>query len=733
MTVRDTSRLLTNVQALLILGFLVGLTVNLNFIGAQSYLLSQIQPIHALYLNVVAGIVFTLVLKFIRWKGKFARFAFLACLAYLACHALLLLPLLPHVKAMVWFFLAMIAIGLFRWLMDELCLHHLDPARAQSMLATQVVTCEGGAIVCVLLLKTLPFALSPGQMTLFALVLFLCIGLIILYQFVPTANLQLKFSRREEGLPSYDHGKLESFMLAFAIMLFLVGIVRNSEDYLFRTVLKHELGNFEAIQQMSANILLLSSILIILLGGLVGNHIRKYRTSPIRLWVCEAVIGIIAVAVCAVYPVFYAFMAIMVVRRVSQNLLFSPGNNIVVSSFVATLRQRCNSSKNLFLYTLPGIVMSLLFSAVQGWDTMRQIYSILLMIGATLLGMVATATLLRHRLLHLLYDFASSHHKTAAITALQTLAYLRPRDFVPRMADMLATQPKKLLRKTIILGLGFSRDETAIDIIQKEFASDKEEIQMAALDALRVAGSYDAVQFLANVMMAQLPSKSLRVRLSATYILAGMYGKMAIPFLLNGLNDEDPRVIANTLEALGLYRDVKLLPYMESHANSPVPRIKANALIAMSAFAKTRRQARLIIQDILESRDQALLPSMLYAVGRCADRHFLPLLEDLARSDLRTDVRVRAPLAWALTRLGQREGYDLFAELLVMPKHEEKDDGILHYYSQLNREERFDLVRHVAQQYRNHAEAIRVMKEKLWRSPMDFHEELDTLNLLALP
>ena len=129
------------------------------------------------------------------------------------------------------------------------------------------------------------------------------------------------------------------------------------------------------------------------------------------------------------------------------------------------------------------------------------------------------------------------------------------------MNKLLSLSPKKLLRKTIIVSLGYERQNASLETVMNEFQSDKEEIQLAVLDALKVAHQYKATQFMVKIIMAQERSKSLRVRMNATRIVAGIYGRRAIPFLLNGLEDPDPRIVANTLETLSIYKDKALLPY----------------------------------------------------------------------------------------------------------------------------------------------------------------------------
>ena len=64
----------------------------------------------------------------------------------------------------------------------------------------------------------------------------------------------------------------------------------------------------------------------------------------------------------------------------------------------------------------------------------------------------------------------------------------------------------------------------------EQFHSEREEIQIAVLDALQTSTRYESIQFLANIMMARERSQTLRVRMNAAKMIAALYGRRAIPF-----------------------------------------------------------------------------------------------------------------------------------------------------------------------------------------------------------
>ena len=91
--------------------------------------------------------------------------------------------------------------------------------------------------------------------------------------------------------------------------------------------------------------------------------------------------------------------------------------------------------------------------------------------------------------------------KVSSILSATGLSYIRPRGYPQLMKELLKENPKKLLRKTIILGLGYAQDEVALETVIQEFKSDKEEIQLAVIEAVRNSRSHRGTNFILNVCL----------------------------------------------------------------------------------------------------------------------------------------------------------------------------------------------------------------------------------------
>jgi hypothetical protein len=89
---------------------------------------------------------------------------------------------------------------------------------------------------------------------------------------------------------------------------------------------------------------------------------------------------------------------------------------------------------------------------------------------------------------------------------------------------------------------------------------------------------------------------------------------------------------------------------------------------------------------------------------------------------------VRRCAAFALIRLRDRRGLALFLDALSGEVSE--IDGFMHYFAQLSREERMDLVRHAVISRATSSEALAHLEHALEQRTFDFHEELDYFHVL---
>jgi HEAT repeat protein len=533
------------------------------------------------------------------------------------------------------------------------------------------------------------------------------------------------FDRDEPS--SFD--KFQGFYIFFGLLVVCLGAAKVSESYLVSVVLKEELSSYAAIRGVMADYYLVASFFVILITIGIGRQVQRTHTSPIRL-IIVYIGSVLTVALVATWTdVFYAFLALAIVRRVTENSLLNPAVQMVITSFAGKLRTKLRSAHSIFYYSAVGVPLALLYSY-----TSSALESERVLLGSIIITLLAIALVLlmgfEKRLVEALYQFVYQGNKTSAVGAVQALSFLKPPKYSEHMGELLSGEPKQILRKTIIMGLGHVRhDDSTTETILNQFKSDKEEIQIAVLDALKLSNRYEAIQFLAKIMMAKEMSHSLKVRMNAAQMIASLYGRKAIPFLLNGLEDEDERVVANTLEVLSVFKDKNLARYFREFVESPVPRVRANALMGLAHYRQERELYEGITREILDGYDTQMLVSVLYVVGSLRDKTFMKHLDNLMKSPLVQDPMVRRGLAWVFTRLEDERGFELFAQLFGAP-WDGKEEPFMHFVSQLSSHLRFDLIKYIAVRYYDDTDIIVAVNEKLEVSHFDFNEEIQYLEIL---
>ena len=116
---------------------------------------------------------------------------------------------------------------------------------------------------------------------------------------------------------------------------------------------------------MTANYMIIASVLTISISIAVGRFIEQMRLSPIRLMYFQTFsLGLMA-TLAFFFPFFYLLLGFEVIRRVVQNCFYSPANQMILSSFIGEFRNRLRSLYNLYYYTAVGIVLSLVFPTLK--------------------------------------------------------------------------------------------------------------------------------------------------------------------------------------------------------------------------------------------------------------------------------------------------------------------------------------------------------------------------------
>ncbi|HKY61819.1 MAG TPA: MFS transporter [bacterium] len=279
---------------------------------------------------------------------------------------------------------------------------------------------------------------------------------------------------------------------------------------------------------------------------------------------------------------------------------------------------------------------------------------------ATALAFLAFPWFFRRLYRRYLRDLLHAPEPHLVSNAIQALGEPNKKEMAPELCRLLKEAQSLDLKKTIVLSLGRIRSRDAFEDIVGLFSVKDEGLQIAVLESLSGYRNYESVLTLFRLLKSE-QNVSLQVRMSATRLLTKLVGKKMIPFLLESLNDPDPRMRANALESIGMLKDRKatgiLLPYLEDMNN----RVRANAAVALASFSRTRNRARDTIMELFRSQDLKARLSGIYALGEMGDRSQAEIFARLLHSP---DRRLRMHAAVALAKLKAPDFLGCFLELL---------------------------------------------------------------------
>src|SRR5690606_19052886 len=108
--------------------------------------------------------------------------------------------------------------------------------------------------------------------------------------------------------------------------------------------------------------------------------------------------------------------------------------------------------------------------------------------------------------------------------------------------------------------------------------------------------------------------------------------------LMLGLQLEDPRQLANVLEALSQFKHPELIEVFKGYINSSTPRIRANALMGLSQFSSQRELYKSEIYKTLsipEMQEIGQKISIFYLIGKNKNKEFAEPLKEMLEKHLR--------------------------------------------------------------------------------------------------
>jgi hypothetical protein len=713
---------------LIIITIIIGAVLQINLIGSRAFLVSNLDPIVAVYTGIIAGLMSTFFFRvFATPKMKFAYFAFGLCVLQSIIYAsLFMLDMTPNTLAVVWITLAAFSIGICKWITVEMANKYLDPARAQSFFSYLSSFLGVGFIISFIIFKVLNISLTPKETLLASSCLFFATSLFIMIGFFPKRILEINFEKHLKQEVTINFS--QNFLLQkwFSLLCIVIGGINITFTYLINVQIKHHLTSFEMMNEVINNYTLTSSLLIVIAGVALGQVIKRKRSSPIMVIFIANLVLLILTFVCIIFRKFEIFIALEVAQKFIGQALIAPSMQQIINSFINSHKKIFISIQHFFYFTFTSPLLAGVFYYSSKLSFNNETIVICLTIITLIIFGYFVLRNFEKLYRNLLVEYIKSNIFVAKVLATQMLSFLRPRNFVQLMKSELNKNQKNYLRKTIIVGLGYSPDGSTTDIIKNEFMNDKEEVQIAVLEALSTQERFEGVSFLMDILSMKVLPKSFQVRLNATKLIAKLYDVKAIPIILEGLHDSDHRVVANVLETLSLFKNKDLIKYFIKFSQHETSRVRANALMGCYKYKKTRVIYDEVVRESISKNQEKLLPSLFYIIGVLKDKTFIHKLNDIAMDISNIPNSYIAPLAYALICNNQKSGYKL-AICCFMEQHQaNKEISFTHFFSQLTKVQRFDFIR---SSFANRKTA-QMINTHLKKSRFDFHEEVNYLNIL---
>jgi HEAT repeat protein len=261
-------------------------------------------------------------------------------------------------------------------------------------------------------------------------------------------------------------------------------------------------------------------------------------------------------------------------------------------------------------------------------------------------------------------DSSSPKERQAAVEQMATLGN---RDAIPRLAQVLKSEPRSDVRATIVAGLGRIRDETAIPVLAETLRTDLDkDVRSQAIDSLlrlyipiedsgplrtifnRVKSTFtepNAPVVSAEVQVDRTATEAValamqkdfdaQVRSQAASALGSLKARDQIPVMIATLEDPQNREHANVrlaiVKSMGMIRDASAGPALERALRDPNRQVVEEAVLGIGLVG--HMPARALLEQMFKTeRNRTVRNRSLESLALLRDQGSTPLFESLLDS-----------------------------------------------------------------------------------------------------
>lgn len=136
----------------------------------------------------------------------------------------------------------------------------------------------------------------------------------------------------------------------------------------------------------------------------------------------------------------------------------------------------------------------------------------------------------------------------------------------------------------------------------------------------------------------------------------------SVPFILERLQDKDERVVANAIEGLNEVHYPGVVTLLKSYCSHPVPRIRANTIIALWKYQEVAEEVRAALRKMVGSSQLGEQMSGIWAVGEVQDHSQKEFLKSLLDSK---DPELQRNVPMTLIKLGDKSVVPKIVDMIL--------------------------------------------------------------------
>ncbi|MBT6178233.1 MAG: hypothetical protein HOI23_13390 [Deltaproteobacteria bacterium] len=138
--------------------------------------------------------------------------------------------------------------------------------------------------------------------------------------------------------------------------------------------------------------------------------------------------------------------------------------------------------------------------------------------------------------------------------------------------------------------------------------------------------------------------------------------EISVSFVIDELNSEDDRVVANAIDGLSHLTYPGVVHLLEPYLKHETPRIKANTIVALWKYPKSRFRVRAAITSMLYSENIKHTVSAIYAAGKVNDSNYVEFIKSQLPSE---DPGLQRIILIALLNLGETQYIPQVVDLML--------------------------------------------------------------------